>query len=64
MPRSQSQQAILTSQPGAREKALQSQYKALNPCLAAAVLHARPAEKKTQQMAMSQIDDDRFAEME
>ncbi|MCX5576925.1 hypothetical protein [Kaistia terrae] len=62
MPRSQ--QAILASQPGAREQALQSHYKALNPCLAAAVLHARPAEKKSQQMAMSQLVDDRFAEME
>jgi hypothetical protein len=62
MPR---QQATLAPQTGPREENLQRHYKALNPCLAAAVLHARPSEKKqSQPMAMSQLVDDRYAEME
>jgi len=61
MPR---QQATLATQTGPREENLQSQYKALNPCLAAAVLHARPSEKKLPQMTMSRSGEDRDSEME
>ena len=60
MPR---QQATLATQTGPSEE-LQSHYKALTPCLAAAVLHARPSEKKLPQMAMSHSGEDRDAEME
>lgn len=63
MPRPQ--QAVLASQPSIREENLQRHYKALNPCLAAAVLHARrPEPQASPQMSLSRPDKDRDAEME
>lgn len=59
------EQDVRASEPSVREENLQRHYKALNPCLAAAVLHARPADKRpSPQMAMSHSDGARDAEME
>ncbi|WEK48552.1 MAG: hypothetical protein P0Y66_11985 [Candidatus Kaistia colombiensis] len=61
-------QSVLASEPSIREQNLDHHYKALTPCLAAAVLHARPAEAKTPQMTMTQSQGqagkDRDAQME
>jgi len=63
-----SQQAGLASEPEIREQNLERHYKALTPCLAAAVLHARPAPAKIPQMTMTQSSAtaprDRDAQME
>lgn len=63
-----SQPSGLASEPELREQNLERHYKALTPCLAAAVLHARPAPLKTPQMTMAQSGGptprDRDAQME